>query len=95
MQDRKQLNKEHNRRVKKFVSMIEKIFEVSNQEAIKMAESINYDASKMFKFADYPELKTKINKFVREFQKQIKATIVNGITAEWGDRKSTRLNSSH
>ena len=85
MQDRKQLNKEHNRRVKKFVSMIEKIFEVSNQEAIKMAESINYDPSKMFKFADYPELKTKINKFVKEFQKQIKTTIVNGITAEWGE----------
>lgn len=85
MQDRKQLNKEHNRRVKKFVSMIEKIFEVSNQEAIKIAESVNYDSSKMFKFADYPELKTKINKFVREFQKQIKTTIVNGITAEWGE----------
>lgn len=85
MQDRKQLNKEHNRRVKKFVSMIEKIFEVSNQEAIKMAESVNYDPSKMFKFADYPELKTKMNKFVKEFQKQIKATIVNGITAEWGE----------
>ncbi|MFV0501711.1 MAG: hypothetical protein ACK5MH_09005 [Bacteroidales bacterium] len=85
MQDRKQLNKEHNRRVKKFVSMIEKIFEVSNQEAIKMAESVNYDSSKIFKFADYPELKTKINKFVREFQKQIKTTIVNGITAEWGE----------
>lgn len=85
MQDRKQLNKEHNRRVKKFVSMIEKIFEVSNQEAIKMAESIDYDPSKMFKFADYPELKTKVNKFVKEFQKQIKATIVNGITAEWGE----------
>ncbi len=85
MQDRKRLNKEHNRRVKKFVSMIEKIFEVSNQEAVKMAESINYDPSKMFKFADYPELKTKINKLAREFQKQIKATIVNGITAEWGE----------
>ena len=76
-------NKSHNKRISKFISLIEEIFDVSTTQAIKMAESVNYDATKMFKFSDYPQLKGKVKAFVSEFQKQIKLTIVNGVAAEW------------
>lgn len=84
-------NRNHNNRIRQFEKLIQKIFNVSNEEAIRLAKSVDYDAKKLFKFSDYPEIRKKSNKLFSQFQKDIEKVIVNGSTSEW--EKSNLINN--
>lgn len=81
--DLEKANISHNKRIKAFEKLVKEIFNLSNEEAIKLAQSANYDAKKLFKFSDYPEIRKKANKLFSQFQKDLKKVIVNGVTSEW------------
>lgn len=81
--DLEKANISHNKRIKAFEKLVKEIFNLSNEEAIKLAQSVNYDAKKLFKFSDYPEIRKKANKLFSQFQKDLKKIIVNGVTSEW------------
>lgn len=76
-------NRQHNKRIRAFEKLVKEIFNLSNEEAIKLAKSVDYDAKKLFKFSDYPEIRKKANKLFSQFQKDLKKVIVNGATSEW------------
>lgn len=84
-------NRQHNKRIRAFEKLVKEIFNLSNEEAIKLAKSVDYDAKKLFKFSDYPEIRKKANKLFSQFQKDLKKVIVNGATSEWN--KSNEVNN--
>ena len=84
-------NRQHNKRIRAFEKLVKEIFNISNEEAIKLAKSVDYDAKKLFKFSDYPELRKKANKLFSQFQKDLKKVIIKGITSEWN--KSNEVNN--
>jgi len=84
-------NRQHNKRIRAFEKLVKEIFNLSNEEAIKLAKSVDYDAKKLFKFSDYPEIRKKSNKLFSQFQKDLKKIIVNGATSEWN--KSNEVNN--
>lgn len=81
--DLEKTNISHNKRIKAFEKLVKEIFNLSNEEAIKLAQSVNYDAKKLFKFEDYPELKKRANKLFKDFKKSLEKLIIKGITSEW------------
>ena len=81
--DLEKTNISHNKRIKAFEKLVKEIFNLSNEEAIKLAKSVDYDTKKLFKFEDYPELKKRANKLFKDFKKSLEKLIIKGITSEW------------
>ena len=77
---------ELNDRLAKYVALIEEIYEQLNLEAAKLVSNstdYNAEASKPFRWADYPQTRKKIADIQRQFVEDIRAVIMRGTSEEW------------
>ncbi|MCM1576989.1 MAG: hypothetical protein NC035_08435 [Bacteroides sp.] len=81
--------KQLNQRLAKYVIAVQSLYDDLNMQASKLALSTNYDGSKPFSFADYPQLKNKVVKLQENFVGDIGAVIMRGTSDEW--KKSNQL----
>ena len=69
--------------MEQYIHALSGIYQIYNREAAKAVLLTNYDGSKPFSFADYPETKRAIQKIQSNFAQDIGAVVMNGINAEW------------
>ena len=77
---------ELNKRLAKYVALIEGIYEQLNLEAAKLvSNSTDYNAGveKPFRWSDYPQTRKRIADIQRQFVKDIQAVIMRGTSEEW------------
>ncbi|MBO8460129.1 MAG: hypothetical protein IAA73_07350 [Bacteroidetes bacterium] len=78
---------ELNKRMAKYISLVQSIYETLNLEAAKLVESLGITEEslkdKPFSFADYPETKKKLSDIQKRFVRDIQAAIYNGTSEEW------------
>jgi len=77
--------KAHAKNVDKYTRAIKKIFEEAATEAASIAGATPslFAEDGAFSFDDHPEIKEKIKKLEKRLAKNIEATAVHGINAEW------------
>lgn len=83
--NQKQKYQELNKRLMKYVTLVEQIYDTLNLEAAKVAARTSYDGEgeKPFKFSDYPQTKDAIAKLQAQFVDDISAVIYTGTSEEW------------
>lgn len=83
--NQKQKYQELNKRLMKYVTLVEQIYDNLNLEAAKVAKRTLYDAGgeKPFKFSNYPQTKDAIAKLQAQFVSDISAVIYTGTSKEW------------
>lgn len=75
--------RELNKRLAKYVLLVENIYERLNLEAAKIVIPTGYDGKKPFKFSDYPNTRDKVNKLKAMFVNELQTLIYSGTTDEW------------
>ena len=75
--------KELNKRLAKYVLLVEQIYDDLNLEAAQIALTAGYDGSKPFRFKDYPKTKDRVNKLKKKFVDELGAVIYRGTSNEW------------
>lgn len=76
--------KKHRNNAIKYTKQIEEIYNTTIKEAAAIGASIgNFDPSRPFTFAAYPQTKLLVDKLLKKFQKEVEVVIVNGIRSEW------------
>lgn len=83
--NQKKKYQELNRRLNKYVALVEQIYDTLNLEAAKAVSLTNYfsDSDKPFKWSDYPQTKKQIDDIQKHFVEDINATIYRDTTEEW------------
>lgn len=77
---------ELNKRLAKYVALIEEIYEQLNLEAAKLVCNItdyNADTEKPFRWSDYPQTRKKIKDVQKQFVDDIQSVIYRGTSDEW------------
>lgn len=83
--NQKKKYQELNRRLAKYVMLVEKIYDNLNLEVAKVVSRTPYDAEseKPFKWSDYPQTKASVDKLQSQFVDEIGAVIYRGTSEEW------------
>lgn len=83
--NQKKKYQELNRRLNRYVALVEQIYDTLNLEAAKAVSRTKYspDSDKPFKWSDYPQTKKQIDDIQKHFVEDINATIYRGTTEEW------------
>lgn len=78
---------ELNKRLAKYVTLVQAIYDALNFEAAKLVERLNISeadlANRPFSFSDYPETRKTINDIQTRFVNDIQAIIYRGTSEEW------------
>lgn len=76
---------ELNKRLARYVALVEMIYENFNAEAARLALRTGYspDDGKPFRWADYPQTKGQVDALRREFVEELSAVIERGTSEEW------------
>lgn len=78
---------ELNKRLAKYVMLVQSIYDTLNLEAAKLVERLGVSESdvleKTFSFSDYPETRNKVKDIQRQFANEIQAIIYRGTSEEW------------
>lgn len=75
----------HHERVERYVSLINRLYDTLNKDVAKLVMRTDYNGNNPFRFSDYPITKESIDKLQRRYVSDLRAIIINGITAEWGE----------
>lgn len=73
----------HNKRTERYATMIDAIYAKYNKEIATLVALEQYDLTKKFNLADYPQTKIRIDKLTKKISDEIHSVVVNGVTAEW------------
>ncbi len=71
------------KRAESYASIVSSILDEYVAEVSKLISKSNYDGSEWFMLDSFPDLKRKIEKLQKRSVRNIKASIVNGVTASW------------
>ena len=72
-----------NKRLAKYVLLVERIYDSLNLEAAKIALSSGYNGEKPFRFSDYPITRDRVNKLKSTFVNELRTLIYSGTSSEW------------
>lgn len=75
--------RELNKRLAKYVLLVEQIYDELNLETAKLVLTTGYDGSKPFRFKDYPNTSDKVFKLKKRFVEELGAVIYSGTSDEW------------
>ena len=76
--------RELNKRLAKYVLLVEQLYERFNLEAAKIAVATGYEGGdKPFRFRDYPNVKERVNKLKKQFVDDMGTLIYRGTSDEW------------
>lgn len=81
--------KELSKRLAGYMMQVRTIYDRLNEKAASIVESVGYDGSVEFSFADYPETKRDLQLLQRQFVGDMQSLIYSGTSAEW--KKSNLL----
>ena len=83
--NQKKKYQELNKRLARYVLLVEKIYESLNLEAAKAVSRTSYgqDSGKPFKWSDYPQTRAAIDKLQARFVDDMGAVIYRGTSDEW------------
>ena len=83
--NQKQQYQELDRRLQKYILMVQQIYKDLALEASKLALRTGYDpeAKKIFRFKDYPQTKAGIDNLLRNFVEDMQVLIYQGTSKEW------------
>lgn len=83
--NQKQQYQELNRRLQKYILLVQQIYEDLALEASKLVLRTGYDpeGKKVFRFKDYPQTKAGIDKLLRNFVEDMQVLIYQGTSKEW------------
>lgn len=84
------LNQVQFRRIELYASRVKKKYLAAMRKLIELANETSIDASKPFRFEDYPDLNRAAKRVFKQLNDEIKETIINGIGEEWNE--SNKLN---
>ena len=79
---RKQYNK-LNERLARYVLAVQSIYDDLNKQAAKIGLQSGYDGEGEFRWSDFPELRSKVEKLQTNFVTDIGALIMRGTSEEW------------
>ena len=76
---------ELNKRLAKYISLIESVYDTLNMEAAKLVDSLGIDdiSEDPFSFSGYPETNRRIDEIQKRFVDDIEAVIYRGTSDEW------------
>ena len=78
---------ELNKRLAKYVALVQSIYDTLNLEAAKLIESLDISEAdlkdRLFSFSDYPETKKRISDIQKRFVNDIGTVIYRGTSEEW------------
>ena len=78
---------ELNKRLARYVALVQSIYDTLNLEAAKLVESLGISETDLknipFSFSDYPETKKRINGIQKRFVNEIQTIIYRGTSEEW------------
>lgn len=76
---------ELNKRLAKYISLIESVYDTLNMEAAKLVDSLGIDdiSENPFSFSGYPETNRRIDEIQKRFVDDIEAVIYRGTSDEW------------
>ena len=77
------------KRLAGYMMQVRMIYDRLNERAASIVESVGYDGSVEFSFADYPETKRDLQLLQRQFVGDMQSLIYSGTSAEW--KKSNLL----
>lgn len=72
-----------NKRLSKYVLLVEQIYEQLNLESAKIAMATGYNGEKPFRFSDYPVVRERVNNLKRQFVSELGSLIYSGTSDEW------------
>lgn len=75
--------KELSKRLAGYMMQVRSIYDRLNEKAASIVESVGYDGSVEFFFADYPEVKRDLLLLQRQFVGDMQSLIYSGTSAEW------------
>lgn len=81
--NQKKAYKELSKRLAGYMMQVRSIYDRLNEKAATIVESVGYDGSAEFSFADYPELKRDLMLLQRQFVGDMQVLIYSGTSAEW------------
>lgn len=81
--------KELSKRLAGYIMQVRTIYDRLNERAASIVESVGYDGSVEFSFADYPETKRDLQLLQKQFVGDMQSLIYSGTSAEW--KKSNLL----
>lgn len=81
--------KELSKRLAGYMMQVRVIYDRLNEMAASIVDSVGYDGSVEFSFADYPETKRDLQLLQRQFVDDMQSLIYSGTSAEW--KKSNLL----
>lgn len=81
--NQKKAYKELSRRLAGYMMQVRNIYDRLNEKAAMIAESVGYDGSIEFSFADFPEAKRDLQLLQRQFVGDMQGLIYSGTSAEW------------
>lgn len=84
------LNQVQFRRIELYASRVKKKYLAAIRKLIELANETSFDATKPFRFEDYPDLNRAAKRVFKQLNDEVKETIVNAIGAEWDE--SNKLN---
>lgn len=77
-------DEQHDRNLVKYYQQIDEIFKEAAREAAAIGVSLNsVDPDKIFRFADYPAIKKRVDKLLQELTDDLSTVVVNGVRSEW------------
>lgn len=75
---------QHLSNIDQYQDVVDQIYQEAAREAAKLGKSVkNFDAKKPFTFADYPQIKARIDKLLKNLSKAVTKTIEQATYAEW------------
>ncbi|MBR6250108.1 MAG: hypothetical protein IKR17_02805 [Bacteroidales bacterium] len=76
--------KQHIANLAKYAKLIDAIYNEATREAGAIAATVsNFNADKIFSFADYPATRQRVEKLIAALADDTQVAIVNGIDSEW------------
>lgn len=75
--------KELSKRLAGYMMQVRMIYDRLNEKAASIVESVGYDGSVEFSFADYPEVKRDLQLLQRRFVGDMQSLIYSGTSTEW------------
>lgn len=81
--NQKKAYKELSKRLAGYMMQVRTIYDRLNERAASIVESVGYDGSVEFSFADYPETKRDLQLLQRQFVGDMQNLIYSGTSAEW------------
>lgn len=75
--------KELSKRLARYMMQVRMIYDRLNERAASIVESVGYDGSVEFSFADFPETKRDLQLLQRQFVGDMQSLVYSGTSAEW------------